>query len=371
MEKKTPLYETHAALGAKLAPFAGYLMPIRYTSDTAEHQCVRNNVGIFDVSHMGEFLFRGPKALELLQKISTNDVSAIPIGKAQYNCMTNLNAGVVDDLIIYRIEDELYLMVVNASNIQKDWNWIAENNKNIGADMKDLSEETALIALSGPKALQTISQLTNDNIGALDYYAHGKFTLAGIPNVMVATTGYTGERTFEIFVPNDKAVAVWQALMEAGAQFCIQPIGLGARDTLRLEMGYMLYGNDLNDKTTPLEAGLGWITKFKKGAFNGSDLLMKQKEAGLNQKLVAFTVAERGGIPRHGHSIAVDGNVVGEVTSGTFSPTLQKGIGMGYVAANLAEVGKEFDIMIRDKAFKATVVKPPFVTQTSLSTFKK
>ena len=365
MEKKTPFYDTHVALGAKMAPFAGYLMPIRYEGDTAEHLLIREGVGVFDVSHMGEFLFKGPNALPLLQKITTNDVSKIPVGKAQYNCLPNEKGGIVDDLIVYRLEDELYLMVVNASNIDKDWNWIVARN-DVGAELENISEATALLAVSGPKALEVVQKITDKDITGLPYYAVVKASVAGLPNTLIATTGYTGERTYEIFVRNEQAMTLWNALFEAGKDFGIKPTGLAARDTLRLEMGYMLYGNDITDETNPISAGLGWITKFDKGAFTASDIIKKEKEAGLPRKLVAFEVLEKG-IPRSHYQVASNGKVIGEVTSGTYSPLLKKGIGMAYVDSDFATLGTEIDIIVRDQPVKSRVVKAPFVSNTSVA----
>lgn len=366
---KTPLHSWHVARGANMMPFAGYDMPVRYTSDKQEHLCVRQRVGLFDVSHMGEFLLRGPKALDLLQRVTTNDVSKVPVGKAQYNCLPNKEGGIVDDLIIYRLEEELYLVVVNASNIEKDWNWISSHNTE-GVPMENISEQTALMAVSGPKAVETVKKLTDAPIETLGYYAHMKATVAGIPDVLVATTGYTGERTFELYVRSEHALKLWEAVMEAGAEFGIEPIGLGARDTLRLEMGYMLYGNDITDSISPLEAGLGWITKLDKGVnFTNAEYIAKQKADGVQRKLVAFELEGRG-IPRGHLPIAMNGQTVGEVTSGTFSPSLGKGIGMGYVPAQYAALGTELDILIRDTPHKARVVKAPFVKDTSLAQFK-
>lgn len=358
--KKTALYDTHLGLGAKLIPFAGFDMPVRYTGDKEEHLTVRNAAGVFDVSHMGEFFVKGPKALELIQKVTTNDASKLFDGKAQYSCMPNLTGGIVDDLIVYRIADEHYMLVVNASNIEKDWNWIVSNNKNIGADLRNASADYELLALSGPKATEILQKLTTAPVGDLVTYGFLFGEVAGIPNTLVATTGYTGERTYEIFVAPDKAKRLWDALFEAGTPLGLKPTGLGARDTLRLEMGYMLYGNDINDTTSPLEAGLGWITKFQKGDFNGKDLMLALKANGLQRKLVGFTV-EGKGIPRGHYPIAHNGEIVGEVTSGSISPVTGVGIGMGYVPVALSAPGTMIDIMIRDKANPAKVVNPPFI----------
>jgi aminomethyltransferase len=358
--KKTALYDTHVALGAKIIPFAGYDMPVRYSGDKEEHFVVRNAAGVFDVSHMGEFTVKGPKALELIQKVTSNDASKLVDGKAQYSCLPNLTGGIVDDLIVYRHGPEDYMLVVNASNIQKDWDWIYSFNKSIGADLNDISEETALLALSGPKATEILQKLTQAPVGDLVTYGFLRGELAGLKNTLIATTGYTGERTYEIFVNPSNAKHLWDALFEAGTPIGLQPTGLGARDTLRLEMGYMLYGNDINDTTSPLEAGLGWITKLQKGDFNGRDLMLKLKADGLQRKLVGFKMEERG-IPRGHYPIAHNGEIVGEVTSGSISPLLGVGIGMGYVPAHLAEEGSAIDIMIRDKANPAKVVKTPFI----------
>lgn len=365
VEKKTPFYDTHVAFGAKMAPFAGYLMPIRYEGDTAEHLLIRQGVGVFDVSHMGEFLFRGSNALTLLQKITTNDVSKIPVGKAQYNCMPNATGGIVDDLIVYRLEDELYLMVVNASNMEKDWNWVNQHN-DVGATVENISEDTALLAVSGPKAIDVVQKITDKDITGLPYYAAVKATVAGLPETLIATTGYTGERTYEIFVRNKDAQQLWDALFEAGKDFGIKPTGLAARDTLRLEMGYMLYGNDITDETNPISAGLGWITKFDKGAFVSSDIIKEQKEKGFSRKLVAFEVLDKG-IPRSHYKFASAGKEIGEVTSGTYSPLLKKGIGMAYVDTAFSAIGTELDLIIRDQPVKCKVVKAPFVSNTSVS----
>jgi aminomethyltransferase len=358
--KKTALYDTHLGLGAKLIPFAGFDMPVRYTGDKEEHLTVRNAAGVFDVSHMGEFFIKGPRALELIQKVTTNDASKLFDGKAQYSCMPNLTGGIVDDLIVYRIADQHYMVVVNASNIEKDWNWIVSNNAGIGADLRDASADYELLALSGPKATEILQKLTSAPVGDLVTYGFLFGEVAGIPNTLVATTGYTGERTYEIFVAPDKAKHLWDALFEAGTPLGLKPTGLGARDTLRLEMGYMLYGNDINDTTSPLEAGLGWITKFQKGDFNGKDLMLQLKANGLQRKLVGFTIDGKG-IPRGHYPIAHHGEIVGEVTSGSISPVTGVGIGMGYVPAALAVPGTSIDIMIRDKANPATVVNPPFI----------
>lgn len=361
MSRRTELYATHEALGAKLIPFAGYDMPVRYTSDKAEHLAVRNGAGMFDVSHMGEFIIRGPKALELIQKVTSNDASKIQPGKAQYSCLPNHEGGIVDDIIVYHIRDDQYMIVANASNIEKDWNWIKDHNS-MGAEMIDVSEQTSLIAVSGPKAEAIVQKLTQKDLSEMGTYFCFKDTFNGAEKSLIATTGYTGERTFEIFMYNQHAVRMWDDLMNAGEEFGLIPTGLGARDTLRLEMGYMLYGNDINDTTSPLEAGLGWLTKLNKGPFNGSEIIAKQKEEGLTRKLVGFKMIDRG-IPRSGYNIAVNGQEVGEVTSGTMSPLLNVGIGMGYVPVEHAALDTEIDIVIRDKPVKAQIVKRPFIAK--------
>lgn len=358
--KRTALYNEHVALGAKIIPFAGYDMPVRYSGDKAEHMIVREAAGVFDVSHMGEFMVRGPKALELIQMITSNDASKLVNGKAQYSCMPNHEGGIVDDLIVYKFADHDYMLVVNGANVEKDWNWIVETNRHIGAELVDETDFTSLLAVSGPKATAIVSRLTDAPVGELDYYGFTRGTLAGVPNVLIATTGYTGERTYEIFFPNAVAKQVWDALFEAGTPLGLQPTGLGARDTLRLEMGYMLYGNDIDDTTCPLEAGLGWITKLSKGDFNGRDKIVALKESGLKRKLVGFTVEDKA-VPRGHYEIASNGRIVGYVTSGTVSPVLGIGIGMGYVPVELASPGGRIDIVIRGKHVPATVTQPPFI----------
>lgn len=359
MAKKTVLYPIHEKLGAKLIPFAGYDMPVRYTGDKAEHMAVREGVGVFDVSHMGEFIIRGPKALELIQKVTSNDASKLYPGKAQYTCMPNHEGGIVDDLIVYHIKEEQYMLVVNASNIEKDWNWIKASN-DMGAEMIDISEETALLAVSGPKAAAVVQKLTDRDMSNMKTYELFKDTFNGAPKTLVASTGYTGERTYEIFMYKQYAEQMWHDLMEAGKEFGIIPAGLGARDTLRLEMGYMLYGNDINDTTSPLEAGLSWITKLKKGPFNGSEAISKLKEEGIKRKLVGFKMIDRG-IPRAGYELAHDGNVIGTITSGTMSPMQGYGVGLGYVPTELAQPGQQIDVIIRNKNIKAEIVKTPFI----------
>ena len=356
--KNTALTNKHIELGAKMVPFAGYNMPVQYEGVNAEHETVRNGVGVFDVSHMGEFLLSGPNALALIQKVTSNDASVLFDGKAQYSCMPNGKGGIVDDLIIYRINAEAYFLVVNASNIEKDWNWISSHN-DLGVDMKNLSDDYSLLAIQGPKAAEAMQSLTEVSLSEMVYYTfqYGKF--AGIENVMISATGYTGSGGFEIYVKNQDVELLWDRVFEAGKDWGIKPIGLAARDTLRLEMGFCLYGNDIDDTTSPLEAGLGWITKFTKD-FVDSPTLQKQKEAGVSRKLVAFEMVDRG-IPRHDYQILDnEGNVIGKVTSGTMSPSMKLGIGLGYVTVEHSKLESEIYIQIRDKGVKAKVVKLPF-----------
>lgn len=356
--KNTALSDKHIALGAKMVPFAGYNMPVQYEGVNIEHETVRNAVGVFDVSHMGEFILRGPKALDLIQKFSSNDASVLIDGKAQYSCMPNGKGGIVDDLIIYRVSANEYFIVVNASNIEKDWSWISSLN-DLGVEMENLSDAYSLLAIQGPKAAEAMQSLTDVNLRDMVYYTftHGKF--AGIDNVMISATGYTGSGGFEIYVKNEDVNQVWDKVFEAGKAFGIKPIGLAARDTLRLEMGFCLYGNDIDDTTSPLEAGLGWITKFTKN-FTDSDFLKKQKEEGVKRKLVAFEMIDRG-IPRHDYPILDSkGNVIGKVTSGTMSPSMKIGIGLGYVTVDHSTLDSEIYIEIREKGVKAKVVKLPF-----------
>ena len=356
--KEIALAEKHRELNAKMVPFAGFNMPVSYEGVNIEHQNVRENVGVFDVSHMGEFLISGENALELIQKISSNDASKLVDGKAQYSCMPNHKGGIVDDLIIYRIDAEKYLLVVNASNIEKDWNWIAQHNS-MDATMRDMSDEMSLLAIQGPKAAEAMQSLTEIDLANMKFYTFEVDTFAGVDKVIVSATGYTGSGGFEIYFKNEDAEQIWDAVMEAGKEFGIKPIGLAARDTLRLEMGYCLYGNDIDETTSPIEAGLGWITKFNK-EFVNSEELKKQKENGPSRKLIAFELDERG-IPRQGYDIVDEnGKKIGEVTSGTMSPSLEKGIGLGYVPTEVAGVGNKIHIQIRKKAVPATQVKLPF-----------
>lgn len=356
--KHIPLKHIHEALGAKMVDFAGFYMPVQYEGVNAEHETVRNGVGVFDVSHMGEFLLTGEKALDLIQKVTSNDASTIEIGKAQYSCLPNDKGGIVDDLIIYRMKENQYLLVVNASNIDKDWDWISKHN-DLGVEMRNLSDDYALLAIQGPKSIEATQSLTSVNLSEIPYYSFKVGDFAGIENVIISATGYTGSGGFEIYCKNDEVEQIWNKVFEAGASFGIKPIGLAARDTLRLEMGFCLYGNDIDDTTSPLEAGLGWITKFTKD-FTNSENLKKQKEEGVKRKLVGFELIERG-IPRHDYEIVdSEGNVIGKVTSGTMAPSLGKGIGMGYVTTEFSKADSEIFIKIRNNNVKAKVVKTPF-----------
>jgi aminomethyltransferase len=357
--KDIVLTHVHEALGAKIVPFAGYNMPVSYEGINVEHETVRKSVGVFDVSHMGEFLVEGKNALALIQKVTSNDASKLAIGDAQYSCFPNENGGIVDDLICYRIKEEAYLLVVNASNIDKDWDWISGYNQTIGAELKNLSDAYSLLAIQGPKAIEAMQSLTSEDLSAIKFYTFKINDFAGIEHVIISATGYTGSGGFEIYCKNDEVEQVWNKVFEAGADFGIKPIGLAARDTLRLEMGYCLYGNDIDDTTSPIEAGLGWITKFTKDFVN-SEALKAQKEAGITRKLIAFELTERG-IPRQGYDIVdAEGNKIGVVTSGTMSPSLGKGIGMGYVPKVVSKSGNEIFIQVRKKAIPAVVVKLPF-----------
>ena len=356
--KNTALTHVHEALGAKLVPFAGFNMPVSYEGVNAEHETVRNNVGVFDVSHMGEFLLTGENALELIQKVTSNDASTLEIGKAQYSCLPNKDGGIVDDLIIYMMKENQYLLVVNASNIEKDWNWISQFN-DLGVEMKNLSDDYSLLAIQGPKAVEAMQSLTSIDLATIKYYHFEVADFAGIEHVIISATGYTGSGGFEIYCKNTEVEQVWNKVFEAGKNFGIKPVGLASRDTLRLEMGFCLYGNDINDTTSPLEAGLGWITKFTKD-FTNSENLKAQKEAGVTKKLVAFELTERG-IPRHDYEIVdKSGTKIGIVTSGTMSPSLSKGIGLGYVTVENSAVDSEIFIQIRNNNVPAKVVKLPF-----------
>lgn len=359
--KSTPFTQKHIALGAKMAPFAGYNMPISYTGINDEHHAVRNNAGVFDVSHMGEFILKGEGALDLIQRVTTNDASKLTNGKAQYSCLTNENAGIVDDLLVYCVEEnKVYMLVVNASNIEKDWEWIMRHNTG-KVEMHNISDKTALLAIQGPNATKILQPLTEMDILNLKYYTFVKGVFAGVENVLVSATGYTGAGGVEIYFEDkdDNAEKIWNAIFEAGASKGLKPIGLGARDTLRLEMGYCLYGNDIDDFSTPLEAGLAWITKFTK-PFTSSEYLQKQKANGVEKKLVGFEMIDKG-IPRHDYRIKdAEGNLIGRVTSGTQSPSLGKAIGLGYVRTDLSGLDSEIYVEVRDKLLKAKVVKIPF-----------
>lgn len=357
--KKTALNDIHENLGAKMVPFAGYNMPVRYTSDIEEHKTVREGVGIFDVSHMGEFLLKGENALSLIQKVTSNDASKLVDGQAQYSCLPNDIGGIVDDLLVYKINDTEYILVVNASNIEKDWNWISSHNS-FGVEMENISDTLSLFAVQGPKAVETLQKLTNSNLSDVKFYTFTMGEFAGCKEVVMSATGYTGSGGFEIYVKNEDAVTVWNAIMEAGQEFGIKPIGLGARDTLRLEKGYCLYGNDIDDTTSPLEAGLGWVTKFTKEFIN-SENLQKQKEEGVTRRLVGFKMIDKG-IPRHGYEIEdAEGNVIGKVTSGTMSPSMGVGIGMGYVNRPHTKSETEIYIVVRNRKLKAVIEKMPLL----------
>ena len=366
--KNTPLTEKHIELGAKMADFAGYNMPISYTSIREEHEAVRNAVGMFDVSHMGEFIVRGKGALAFLQQVTSNDVSKLEIGDAQYSCLPNSRGGIVDDLLVYRLAEDkcaagerAYMLVVNASNEKKDWRWLRKFAKDYEVSLKNISRRTGLIALQGPKATETLQKLTKVKLKDIPYYKFEKGVVARFKNVLISATGYTGSGGFEIYADNKALQTIWDKLMEAGEEFGIKPCGLGARDTLRLEMGFALYGNDITDKTSPLEAGLGWITKLNKGDFNSSDRFKEQKEKGLKRKLVGFTL-KGGRVPRHDYIIEnKKGTKIGSVTSGTHSPTLDAPIGMGYVKTKYAKPGTEICIAVGSKKLEAVVTRPPFV----------
>ena len=356
--KNTALTHVHEALGAKMVPFAGYNMPVQYEGVNAEHETVRNGVGVFDVSHMGEFFLKGENALALIQKITTNDASKLVPGKAQYTCMPNNDGGIVDDLIIYMISETEYMLVVNASNIEKDWNWISKHN-DLNVEMENRSEDWSLLAIQGPKAAEAMQSLTSVDLSAIKFYTFEITDFAGIPNVVVSATGYTGSGGFEVYVKNEDVEQLWNNVFEAGANWGIKPIGLAARDTLRLEMGYCLYGNDIDDTTSPIEAGLGWITKFTKDFVN-AEAIKQQKEEGITRKLVAFEMIEKG-IPRKDYEIVdSEGTIIGNVTSGTMSPSLGIGIGLGYVTIDNSKIDSEIKIQIRKKQVAAKVVKLPF-----------
>ncbi|RLD28060.1 MAG: glycine cleavage system aminomethyltransferase GcvT [Bacteroidetes bacterium] len=356
--KNTALTSTHKALGAKLVPFAGYHMPVQYEGVNIEHETVRHAVGVFDVSHMGEFLIEGEHALDLIQKVTSNDASKLTVGKAQYSCFPNDDGGIVDDLIVYKIKEETYLLVVNASNIEKDWNWIQSKN-DVGAEMRNLSDDYSLLAIQGPKAIEAMQSLSSHDLSEIKFYNFIVGDFAGIEHVIISATGYTGSGGFEIYCKNSEVKQIWDKVFEAGTDYSIKPIGLAARDTLRLEMGYCLYGNDIDDTTSPIEAGLGWITKFTKD-FTNCEALKAEKERGTKRKLVAFELDERG-IPRQGYDIVdSNGKKIGEVTSGTMSPSLGKGIGLGYVPTVFASINSKINIQIRKNAVPATLIKLPF-----------
>ena len=360
--KSTPFTNKHIALGAKMAEFAGYNMPISYTGINDEHAAVRNNAGVFDVSHMGEFILKGEHALDLIQRVTSNDASKLTAGKAQYSCLPNAQGGIVDDLLVYCVEEnKVYMLVVNASNIEKDWNWIQQFNTN-NVEMHNISDKTCLLAIQGPNATKILQPLTEIDILNMKYYTFAKGVFAGVENVLVSATGYTGAGGVEIYFEDKDGAAdkIWDAIFEAGKTAGIKPIGLGARDTLRLEKGFCLYGNDIDDTTSPLEAGLGWITKFSKD-FTARTIIEQQKTDGVTRKLVGFEMIDRG-IPRHDYKIKdADGNEIGKVTSGTQSPSLQKAIGLGYVATAFASFDSEIYVEVRDKLLKAKVVKIPFL----------
>lgn len=360
--KKTPFTDIHIALGAKMHEFAGYNMPIEYSGIIDEHMTVCDSVGVFDVSHMGEIWVKGPRALSFLQRMLSNNVSVLEIGKAQYSAIINEQGGIVDDIIVYHYEPEKYMLVVNASNIEKDWNWLVTNNKEL-ADLENSSDDIAQLAIQGPKAIATLQKLTKIDLTKIPYYsfAIGSFEGSGLDNVIISNTGYTGAGGFELYFYPQYGVDIWNAIFKAGEEFGIKPIGLGARDTLRLEMGFCLYGNDLDDTTSPIEAGLGWITKFvEEKDFTAREILEKQKKEGVSRKLVGFQMLEKG-IPRHGYDIVNDkGEKIGLVTSGTMSPTAKIGVGLGYVKPEYAALNTPIYIKVREKSLKAEIVKPPF-----------
>jgi len=356
--KSVALNDIHIELGAKMVPFAGFNMPVQYSGINIEHETVRNGVGVFDVSHMGEFILKGDGALDLIQRVCSNDASVLFDGKVQYSCLPNEHGGIVDDLLVYRINEKAFMLVVNASNIEKDWEWISKYN-NVGVEMKNISDQTSLLAVQGPKAAEALQSLTDVDLAEMDYYTFKKGVFAGIENVLISATGYTGAGGFELYFDKKDSAHIWNEVFRSGEPLGIKPIGLAARDTLRLEMGFCLYGNDIDDSTSPIEAGLGWITKFTK-SFVNSENLAAQKQNGVERKLVGFEMIDRG-IPRHDYEIVdIAGTVIGKVTSGTQSPSLQKGIGMGYVKTSFSKVGTDIFIKIRDNKVLARVVKMPF-----------
>lgn len=365
--KNTPLTEKHIALGARMVDFAGFNMPVSYTGIKEEHQQVREGLGVFDVSHMGEFIVRGKEALGLVQYVTSNNAAKLNIGEAQYSCLPNDRGGIVDDCLVYRLPEEYcsdgekaFMLVVNASNIEKDWNWIKQHNT-FDTELINISDKTALLAVQGPKAVEALQPLTDIDLSTIKFYTFTKGAFAGLDNVLISATGYTGSGGFELYVDANKGAALWDAIFEAGKAHGIKPIGLGARDTLRLEMGYCLYGNDIDDTTSPIEAGLGWITKTKKGDFISRDVFAKQREEGVSRKLVGFTMAGERRVPRQGYAIAsVEGKEIGKVTSGTSAPSLGYPVGMGYVSKEHAKEGTPIRIITRTKNLKATVTRPPF-----------
>ncbi len=359
--KRTAFFELHEKLGAKIVPFAGYEMPVEYSGITNEHLQVRNSVGVFDVSHMGEFWVKGPKALDFIQKVTSNDASTLTVGKAQYSCFPNGNGGIVDDLLVYKYDEEKYMLVVNAANINKDWEWCIANNT-MNAELENASDKISQLAIQGPDATKVLQKLTEVDLSSIPYYSFTTGSFAGVENVIISNTGYTGAGGFELYMYNEDAVSIWEKVFEAGKEFNIAPIGLGARDTLRLEKGFCLYGNDIDDTTSPIEAGLGWITKFTdKKDFIDKDYLLNQKTNGVDKKLKGFKMIDKG-IPRHGYEIVdQDDNVIGIVTSGTHSPVLKYGIGMGYVKSDFAKTSTTIYIKVRNRKLKAEVTKLPFV----------
>ncbi|MFN3557106.1 MAG: glycine cleavage system aminomethyltransferase GcvT [Bacteroidales bacterium] len=359
--KTTIFKEKHEAMGGKMVPFAGFYMPVQFEGINIEHQTVREALGVFDVSHMGEIWAEGPKAFELVQRVSTNDVAALSDGKVQYTCFPNDKGGIVDDFLVYRFSAEKYLLVVNASNIEKDWNWLNEQNKTIGATLRNASDQTAQLAVQGPLALKAMQKLTSEPIEDMPYYTFKVVEFAGVKDVLVSTTGYTGAGGCEIYFPNEDGLKIYEAVLEAGKEFGIKPIGLAARDTLRLEMGFCLYGNDIDDTTSPIEAGLGWITKFVEGNdFVNRANIEKHKTEGVSRKLIGFELLDKGVPRQHYPVLDAQGNTIGEVTSGTMSPSLKKAIGMAYVKPEFAKNGTEIFIEVRGKGLKAVVVKRPF-----------
>ncbi|MBL4577161.1 MAG: glycine cleavage system aminomethyltransferase GcvT [Flavobacteriales bacterium] len=356
--KKTALTQIHEALGAKMVPFAGYNMPVSYAGIKAEHLTVRNGVGVFDVSHMGEFILKGEDALDLVQRVTSNDASKLVEGKVQYSYFPNATGGIVDDLLVYKLDGDAFMMVVNASNIEKDWDWLVAHNDK-GVELHNISDKTTLLAVQGPKATDVLQTLTQMDLQAMKYYTWQKGVFADVENVLISTTGYTGSGGFELYFENTHAEVIWNKIFEAGSAYGIQPIGLGARDTLRLEMGFCLYGNDIDDSTSPIAAGLGWITKFTKEFINSSNL-QQEKESGPRRKLVGFEMMERG-IPRHDYEIVdASGTTIGTVTSGTMSPSLNTAIGMGYIDVAYSTIDTEIYIVVRDKKLLSRVVKLPF-----------